>query len=363
MGPVVITGVTGFIGGELLRYIRKVDRDRDVYVIIRPKHNQTAQQRLDALVEEWRRFFVVPPDILAKVHIIEGSLFDIKTLDLKHIDLFFHSAADTDMGLPLSTSRIANLFSTQKALNLARGAKTLGKFIHFSTAFVAGKNCGLIKDGDRGERFNNWYEFTKLEAEYCVAASDLPYLILRPSIVVGDSRTGYVRKLKVLYTVWRAWLTGQVPRAPIGRKTLVDCVPIDYVVQASWALANNRQCVNDTVQLVAGDGALDPVDALYLASEVFVKPPGKLVPTWVAKLAASRVGKHFTTHGLKQILEIFYVHLPYLGSKNRVFSDQKARNLLASSHLTCPPASSYCRTLLQFCKDTQWAKKGKMLEE
>lgn len=265
--------------------------------------------------------------------------------------------------MPLQPSRVANLFATQKALNLARRAERLGKFVHFSTAFVSGKNSGIIQDDARGVRFNNWYEFTKLEAEYCVMASELPYLILRPSIVVGDSRTGYVRRLKVLYTVWRAWLTGQVPRAPIRRDTLVDCVPIDYVVAASWALANNQECVNDTVLLCSGKGALEPVQALYLASEVFNKDPGKLVAPWIASLAASRVGKHFTTHGLKQILEIFYVHLPYLGSKNRVFSDEKARNLLASSHLTCPPAQSYCRTLLQFCKDTQWAKKGKMLEE
>ncbi len=359
----MISGVTGFIGGELLRYIQKVSPRSQVYLIIRSRNGMSPQQRLEALVAEWQRFFVVPADVLANVQVIDGDLFSIRSLPVDKVDLFFHAAADTDMGMPLAASRTANVIATQKALALARGLKSLGRFVHFSTAFVAGKNRGVIQDDDRGKYFNNWYEYTKLEAEYCVQASDLPYLILRPSIVVGDSRNGYVRRLKVLYTVWRAWLTGQVPRAPIRRHALVDCVPIDYVVQASWALANKPECHNQIVQLCAGRGALDPVEALYQAAEVFGKKPGKLVPPWIARFVASDFGRMFTTHEVRQILDMFSVHLPYLGSRNRVFSDDKVRNLLASSQLICPPAQSYCRTLLQFCKDTQWAKKGKMLEE
>jgi thioester reductase-like protein len=45
-------------------------------------------------------------------------------------------------------------------------------------------------DLDVGQSFKNFYEETKFLAEMEVARSGLPVTTYRPSIVVGDSRTG-----------------------------------------------------------------------------------------------------------------------------------------------------------------------------
>jgi thioester reductase-like protein len=66
---------------------------------------------------------------------------------------------------------------------------------YFSTCYVSGRYAGPFSEDDLevGAPFNNFYEETKHLAEADVRAriaAGLPATIYRPSIVVGDSRTG-----------------------------------------------------------------------------------------------------------------------------------------------------------------------------
>ena len=70
--------------------------------------------------------------------------------------------------------------------------------MHWSTAQVSGARSGVIleEELDCGQRFRNVYEETKFRAERMVrdAARRLPITILRPGIIVGDSKTGEIDK-------------------------------------------------------------------------------------------------------------------------------------------------------------------------
>jgi nucleoside-diphosphate-sugar epimerase len=67
----------------------------------------------------------------------------------------------------------------------------LERFVYVSTAYVAGVNPGPIAEDEMPARhgFRNSYEATKWEAEQTVRLSHLPFVIFRPSIIMGDSQT------------------------------------------------------------------------------------------------------------------------------------------------------------------------------
>ncbi|KKD60530.1 short-chain dehydrogenase [Grimontia sp. AD028] len=83
--------------------------------------------------------------------------------------------------------------------------KGIEKHIYISTAFAPAVSNGKIEEriyGDEGDD-PTFYTQTKRKAEQLVATSGLDYLIVRPSVVIGDSRTGhYAGKRYGIYQLW-----------------------------------------------------------------------------------------------------------------------------------------------------------------
>ena len=86
----------------------------------------------------------------------------------------------------------------------------------------------------------------------------MPLQILRPSIVVGDSRTGRTSSFNVLYGPLKAFARGAIPAIPARRSSPVDIVPVDYVAERTVDLADDGP--NGTFHLVAGRNATTAVN-------------------------------------------------------------------------------------------------------
>jgi long-chain acyl-CoA synthetase len=96
---------------------------------------------------------------------------------------------------------------------------------YVSTAYVAGDRRGTAYEDDRETgAFRNSYERSKHEAEALVRSSTLPWTIARPSIVVGESTTGWTASFNVLYGPLRAFDAGAYPLLPARRRSPVDVV-------------------------------------------------------------------------------------------------------------------------------------------
>src|SRR5207247_6389267 len=115
----------------------------------------------------------------------------------------------------LSVSRDAgmrvNVDGTRHVLDFAERCPSLQRFHYVSTCYVSGRHHGVFgeDDLDVGQRFNNFYEETKFLAEVEVRRrSGLPVTIYRPSVVVGDSRTGETQKFDGPYFVIQ-WILRQ----------------------------------------------------------------------------------------------------------------------------------------------------------
>ena len=69
----------------------------------------------------------------------------------------------------------------------------------------------------------------------------MPLQVLRPSIVVGDSRTGRTTSFNVLYGPLKAFARGAIPAIPAAQDAPVDIVPVDYVADRVHGLARRAR--------------------------------------------------------------------------------------------------------------------------
>jgi thioester reductase-like protein len=200
----LLTGATGLLGSYLLRDFLLAGRR--VAVLVRPAKRESARQRVENMLRHWELMLEAP---LPRPVVLEGDLgdadlgLDNRTLAWieRNCESVFHNAAslvfrgDDPAGEPY----LSNVEGTRRMLELCR-CTGVRQFHHVSTAYVCGLREGRIleSDVDVGQTPGNVYEKTKLEAEMMVRAAaqgkgswlDRP-TIYRPSIIVGDSQTGY----------------------------------------------------------------------------------------------------------------------------------------------------------------------------
>ena len=270
----LLTGATGFLGGEVLA--RLLEREeRPVYVLIRAKDDEGADRRLRALLEAllgasepWADRTVAVRGDVTQPWLGMNSLG--RDWLAERVDSIVHSAAAVSFTMGIDDQRRINVDGTRRMVDLAglcarRGG--LESFAHVSTAYVAGEHPGSFReqDLDIGQAFRNAYERTKFEAELLVRERSwgLPLLILRPSIVVGDSVTGWTPAFNVLYGPMKAFARGAYPVIPARRASPVDVVPVDFVADAILALAGRPGA---TYHLTAGDRASSVGELIELGS-------------------------------------------------------------------------------------------------
>ena len=200
---ILLTGITGTagsrFGAQMLRSGCKL------LALMRDTTADSARQRIDRILA------ISDADAFAGgVEILRGDVcqpelgIDSDDCRLNEVGRIIHCTAcvefiETTDGLVRRT----NVEGTRNALALARRLRV--PFVHVSTAYVAGTRQGVVRadELDLGQGFNNDYERTKCEAEALARrwgeATGLPLVILRPSIIVGDSATGATVNFNTLY--------------------------------------------------------------------------------------------------------------------------------------------------------------------
>lgn len=281
---ILLTGATGFLGMELLLRLL-TETDRHVVALVRAADDAGATERLHGVLATL--FGPGAPSHAARVRAVAA---DLETPGLgvgatarrelvSAVDVVVHCAASVAFTLPLGEARRINVDGTREVLDLAALAPGLDRVVHVSTAYVAGDRDGVALEHeiDVGQAPRNTYEQTKLEAELALAASGLPSCVLRPSIVVGDSRTGWTPAFNVIYWPLQAFSRGMlavVPGDPEGR---VDVVPVDVVADALLRLATGPR-EHGTFHAVSADRAPTTGRLVELASRRFGTALPRFVP-------------------------------------------------------------------------------------
>jgi thioester reductase-like protein len=366
-GAIFLTGATGFLGMELLaRYLERTDRH--VYALVRPAADADPDERLRAVIEELGgdpdvfsgRWSAVAGDVEAPGLGIEPA----RRRDLAaEVGDVVHSAASVSFSLPLEEARRTNVVGTRRLLEFAELCRERGglqKFAYVSTAYVAGDHPGRFGEDELevGQEFRNSYERSKFEAERLVReqADRLPVQIFRPSIIVGEQRSGWTTSFNVLYPPLKGFAAGAYPLLPARPETPVDVVPVDYVADAIFELAERRPGHGEVLHLVAGERATTVGRLAERAGRYFGRrPPRVMAPRLYRRLIhpllvwASRGPR-------RRALRMIEPLLPYFQMRVR-FDDRRSRERLEPAGISPPAPERYFDRLLDFAVAARWGKR------
>ena len=353
-----LTGATGLLGRYLLRDL--LVAGVPVAVLVRPTRRATIRQRVESLMCYWDEQLGQP---LPRPVVLEGDICQpdlgldarSRTWVAEHVDTFVHNAASLTFQStgPESEPWRSNLHGTRHALELCRDAG-IRKFHHVSTAYVCGLREGLILESelDVGQTPSNDYEKSKILAETMVHGADFldSRTIYRPSIIIGDSQTGYTTTFHGFYAplqIVNMMVKGMTPNetgrvqshasvAILGheRKNLV---PVDWVSAVTSHILTHPEHHGQTYHLTPRH----PVklrmfrDVLEQATQFY---------------AASMVGENRPEH-MTEYERLFFDHLQVYNSYWRDDPEFDASNTIAAApHLPCPHID---RAML--LKLSQWA--------
>jgi thioester reductase-like protein len=354
--PILLTGATGFVGMAVLA--RLLAADHEVHCLIRASDDAEADSRLRAVLHR------VQAPATGRAVAIAGDLTAPRLgLGERHDEIaagvgtVIHSAASVAFDLPIEEARAINVEGTRRVLDFAGAVPDLQRVAYVSTAYVAGNRRGTVYEDDRETgAFRNSYERSKHEAEAVVRSSTLPWTIARPSIIVGESTTGWTASFNVLYAPLRAFAAGAYPVLPARRRSPVDVVPVDYVADAVAALARHPEAVGGTYHLTAGSHASSVGEIMSLTTERFERAAPRLVPPRAYRRFLHPLVLRRAAPSTRRVLERSEVYFPYFAMRMR-YDDARARALLEPMGIAAPRLADYFERIVEFARAARWGKQ------
>jgi thioester reductase-like protein len=342
----LITGFPGFIGRRLAAKLLADDPKLGLVALVEPRMADAARMAAEEL--DPKRLEVVAGDI-GERDLGLGERYEPLRSEVRRV---FHLAAIYDLAVPLQVAQRVNVDGTGNVLEFCLGAKRLERLVYVSTAYVAGWRTGTVYEHELslGQRFKNHYESTKFQAEVWVrAATDrVPTTVLRPAIVVGDSRTGETQKFDGPYFILRTISVAARAGRPVpnfGRSNApFNVVPVDYVVDAMAAVAADPAAAGETLHLVDPEplSARELTEALSLAYSG-QSPRGRIPPGLVeASLRFAPVRARF---GGAPPESIAYLNHPV------AFDTRRALEILEPHGLRPPSFTDYVDAMVGFYRE------------
>ncbi|WP_420175282.1 HAD-IB family hydrolase [Luteococcus sp. OSA5] len=156
---IVMTGVTGFIGEQLLWKILTELPDTRAVVLVRPKGSLTARDRVVGLLKKpiFKELAAAAGGAEAlcdaRVDVLSGDLPNVPELP-RDLDVVVHCAGDVSFDPPIDAAFQTNVLGTQALMEamLAACSDQDGKlqriphYVHISTAYTAGRRRGAIPE-------------------------------------------------------------------------------------------------------------------------------------------------------------------------------------------------------------------------
>lgn len=342
----LVTGFPAFTARRMIAKLLAREPETKLYVLARDKFAPEADQLLDTLGAGDRAEVLV-----GDVCDMDLGLSSVEYRALsRELTWIHHLAGIYFMGVDEDTMRRVNVGGTRNVLDLARDAARLERLVHWSTTTVSGSREGTVyeEDLEAGQKFHNGYERTKYESERLVrgAMRQLPATVLRPSIIVGDSKTGEIDRLDGPYYLMVLIATNASGlRLPIlGRGgSPLHLVPIDYVIDAAWQVAHSPGAAGKTFHLVdpqplSARAVFEGV-AEYAKTE---KPRGH-IPRPLARAVLKTPGLARLGRGPLTFLDMI---------DHAVHYDQtNTAQALAGTTIRCPALTDYLPVLVQHVLD------------
>ena len=357
---IFLTGATGFIGSSLLAKWLEAEPDAAVTLLVRPRRGVEPRDRAARLLAE------ICPErdaraLAGRVSILAGDIslpgFGLETGQYgalaERTTRIIHCAAAVRFDLPVEEARAINVVGSENAVALGRQSRHLRRLDYVGTAYVAGSRAGIIREDelDKGQEHRNSYEKTKLESERLMrrAMDDLPITILRPSIVICDSRTGRISKYSAFFRVLLAYHLGRLKALPGDPATRMDIIPMDYLADAVYAIARAPGSSGKCYHLTAGPAALTPLEeVLALAAAHFGRERLPMVPPEAFDAMVRAKAGELSKEEQDLVNEI-RIYRPYL-TTTMEFDNSNTLEVTRPAGITLPPLGSYFGKMAEYIR-------------
>ena len=216
---ILLTGATGLIGGEIYY---QLPAKENVYCLCRDGENtkERLANRQRAITDNNKsdyKFNIVQGDVTKK---------DWRLNDLNY-DMIIHAAGETSF-IHKKLCEDVNIRGTRHLINLIKrsGHKPFLVYIGTATSHGAVKNKEIDETYQGIDKHHNHYTRTKQIAENLIRDSLKDYLILKPTIVMGDN----VRDKKLATSIgWAFYILRYFDQLPFNPKSHMDYLPVSYV--------------------------------------------------------------------------------------------------------------------------------------
>jgi nucleoside-diphosphate-sugar epimerase len=343
---VFLTGFPGFIAGRLVK--RLATPETQFFLLVQPQFLEKAAQDIEKIAAETNipleNFALIEGDITRENLGISEE--DLKTVLAETTDVF-HLAAIYDLAVEKNLAYRVNVEGTRNVNEIVRKIADLRRYNYVSTCYVAGKRTGEILETELEHEagFRNYYEETKYFAEVEVEKlkAELPVTIFRPSVVVGDSRTGETAKYDGIYSVifYLRKFPSLLRLINVGNKFVrLNLVPVDFVVEGIATLSKDEAAAGQTVALadpnpLTTEEICDAIAEAMTGKKSVVTPPPALIE-WSLGLPFS-----------PPITGLPHYGVPYF-FLDQTYATNISEELLKAHNIACPGFKDYAKNLVEF---------------
>lgn len=362
MNTYLVTGATGVVGSAITEALA-ARPDARMKLLIRADSPAKLQERVDGLIKFWG------VDAAAVAPRVEGLIGDTSEPNLGLDDETYarvaaecthviHSAGAVRMNLSIEDARHSAVDGAKNIVAFARAARSLQKVEFISTVGVGGRLRGSVPERwiNEAREFHNTYEQAKAEGETLLEQAirdGLPITVHRPSMVVGNSKTGKVIHFQVFYHL-AEFLSGQKTFGicPDPGPTKLDLVAADHVADAVLWSAGERSTTGRIFHLCAGpSGALgiqalrQQVCSIFKAQGIKL-PSARTVPAGLFRAAIPVVGM-VSSERDRRALSTLPIFLDYL-QENQTFANTDTTKILHQARIATPAPASFVSKVLEY---------------
>jgi thioester reductase-like protein len=340
--------LTGFLGSFLIpRILDLTPKETQIVCLVQDKFLALAKDKI-----------IQNPGWKDRVQVIVGDITK-SNLGLpkewnERVTHIYHLAAIYDLSVKKELAHKINVQGTIHILDFAKACSKLQRFDYVSTCYVSGRFPGHFFEADlvKEQKFNNYYEETKYEAEIEVQRAmknGLPATIYRPGIVVGDSINGHTQKFDGPYYIIQ-WLDRQKPMGILPelgdyKRLLVNLVPVDFVANAIASLSVHSLSVGKVYQLA------DPNPPTI---DIFLKQLQVILDKKIITLPFSPKLTKLSLRYLKPLREWMKINpdtIDYF-THPTIYDTTNANMDLNYLGIKCPSLNSYLPVLVKYMKET-----------
>lgn len=248
---VILTGVTGTLGSQIVYELLQQEELNKVYLLIRKKGTLSAIDRFKRIIENESAPAFIQKNkraILENVVVLETKEFlnPSDFLDASEKNYFIHSAGCVNLTTDRSQKALLFKENLEFTKNLFEAYSAfISKFTYISTAFSIGDIGGLIDNDyhNKEPKYRNYYEASKHATEKYLRQEEsktgVQIQILRPSVLGGNifkTSKYFISKYMVYYLVGRFFYNnplgkGSTMRLALNTDTGLNIVPVDYAAK------------------------------------------------------------------------------------------------------------------------------------